>query len=115
MRAPNSTRRGISLSLLMVLAISSASPAAAAPDWWPEMPDFDLGWEGSTAQKATASGVDLLFVRPVATVRVVIGGLMFVPAAALSAPSGREGIDGAYETLIELPVEYAFERELGEF
>jgi hypothetical protein len=99
MRA-HSTRAFASLAAVVLLL--SASPSTAA-------------WEGSRGEDALAKGVDALIVRPLASARVVIGALMFLPAALLSSPSGREGFDAAYDTLIEEPVEYAFRRELGDF
>ena len=93
--------------LAAILFALVASPAAAL-----EFPDFD--WDGTRAQEVTSSIVDLTIVRPVATVRVVIGSVLFVPAALLSAPMGREGFDGALDTLITAPSEFAFDREIGQ-
>lgn len=72
-------------------------------------------WEGSPAEDVVAKTVDALVIRPMATVRAAIGAAMMVPAALFSLPSGREGVEGAYEILIEAPVEFAFRRPLGEF
>ena len=71
-------------------------------------------WQSSPSADVIASIVDLTVVRPLATMKVVVGALMFVPAAVFASPSGMEGIEGAYETLIEVPAEYAFERDIGE-
>ena len=46
---------------------------------------------------------------------MVVGALMIAPAMLLAAPSGKEGINGAYDTLLAEPIEYAFKRELGDF
>ena len=99
MRA-HSTRAFASLAAVMLLL--SASPSTAA-------------WEGSRGEDVLAKGVDALIVRPLASARVVVGAIMFIPAALISAPSGREGFDTAYDTLIQEPMEYAFQRELGDF
>ena len=99
MRA-SSTRAFACLAAATLLL--SASPSTAA-------------WEGSRGEDALAKGVDALIVRPLASARVVIGAIMFLPAALLSSPSGKEGFDIAYDTLIAEPVEYAFRRELGDF
>ena len=119
MRAQRSTliatRRTAALCVAAALLLG-ASPALAAPEWL-KMPSFempDLGWEGSKAEDITAKSVDAVIVRPLATIRVMIGGCMFLPAALLSSPMGREGFDGAYDLLIAEPVEYAFKRPLGE-
>ena len=92
----------------MALSTLVAGPAASF-----EMPE--VNWEGSSAQDVSLKTLDLLVVRPLATVRVVIGGLFFIPAAILSLPMGREGFSGAQELFIEFPTEYAFKRKLGDF
>ncbi len=99
MRA-HSTRAFASLAAVVLLL--SASPSTAA-------------WEGSRGEDILAKGVDALIVRPLASARVIIGAIMFLPAALLSSPSGKEGFDAAYDTLIQEPSEYAFQRELGDF
>ncbi|MEM9173830.1 MAG: hypothetical protein AAGC67_01235 [Myxococcota bacterium] len=101
---PRSSRIAV---LTAALLMAASGPAGAL-----EFPELE--WEGTRAQEVTNTVVDLTIVRPVATVRVIVGGLLFVPAAILSAPMGREGYEGALDTLITAPSEYAFERELGE-
>jgi len=96
--------------LLAAMILLCAAPALAA--------DGDASgfvWEGSAAQNVIAKGVDALIVRPLASVRVAVGAALMIPAAILSSPSGREGFDGAYEVLLEQPMEYAFSRPMGEF
>lgn len=108
MRAHRSTRSLAPFAIaLFVMSTLFASPALA--EWeWPE-------WEGSPAEDVVAKGVDAVIVRPLASVRVVVGTLLAGPAILLSSPSGREGIDLAYDTLIAEPAEYAFVRKLGDF
>ena len=96
-------------ALVATLAALSTAPASAL-----EFPDLDLGWDGSRAQEVTAATVDLAIVRPIAAARVLIGGMLFVPAAVFSAPMGREGFEGALDTLVIAPSEFAFDREIGE-
>ena len=93
------------LATLSLIALF-ASPLPAQAD--------AFNWEGSRAQEVTSSVLDLVLVRPLATGRVLIGGLLFIPAVVISAPSGREGFDGAYDTLIAEPTEFAFQRKIGE-
>lgn len=98
-----------------LLALSSAfvaRPAAAA-------------WEGSTAQKAISSGLDLTIVRPLAAIRVGIGSVLLVPASVLASPacavnlvrgeSCRPVFEAGYDVLVGEPAEFAFQREVGEF
>ncbi len=72
-------------------------------------------WQTSRGADIAASTLDLAIVRPLATAKVVVGALFFVPAALFSAPMGREGYEGAYESLIAIPAEFAFDRKIGEF
>jgi len=100
MRAHRSSRFFASVAVAALLL--SATPSAAE-------------WEGSAAEDAVAKGVDALIVRPLASARVVIGALLLIPAALLASPSGMEGLDAAYDILVAQPMEYAFDREIGDF
>ncbi len=95
---PNRILAGLAACLILM----SAAPSMAA-------------FEGSKAERIIASGVDAVLVRPLAALRVVVGAMFFLPASLLASPSGREGIDGAYDIFLAEPIEYAFRRELGEF
>lgn len=97
----------LAATLMVAALLLPAAPVQAAP--------WDWEFEGSKAEDVLATGIDLVIVRPLASARVVVGFLFFLPAAALSAPSGREGFDGAYDLMIQEPVEYAFVREIGQF
>ena len=98
----------------ILMAIGPASSAAAADDGgWTSNLALPT-WSGSRAEDVTAKSVDALIVRPIATARVVLGALLFVPAAIISSPMGKEGFDGAYDTLIDIPFEYAFKRDIGD-
>jgi hypothetical protein len=88
--------------LALVGMLASAQPSAAA-------------WEGSTAEDVTAKTLDAVIVRPLATVRVIVGAVFLIPASLLASPSGKEGISAAYDVLVVAPKEYAFDRKLGEF
>lgn len=101
MRAHRSSKFLASISASMLLLSATSSLA--------------VEWEGSKAEDITAKGVDALIVRPIASVRVVVGAALAIPAFLLTSPSGKEGIDAAYDTLIAEPMEYAFNRKLGEF
>ena len=77
-------------------------------------PSF-AAWEGTAAEDVTAKVVDAVLVRPLAAVRVAVGVALFLPASLLASPGGREGISISFGVLIDAPIEYAFERELGDF
>lgn len=104
---PRSPRLAAVLAALLLLA--AAGPSSAL-----DLDAFDVDWEGSRAQQVTSTALDLMIVRPLATCRVIVGAGLFLPAALLSLPMGREGYDGAYDTFIAEPTEYAFERKMGE-
>lgn len=104
-------RPSLTVCIALTIALLGTPTPAAALDW--ELPD--LGWEGSRAETATAMTVDLAIVRPIASARFLVGAVMFVPAYLASLPMGREGFDGAYDTLIAQPAEFAFVRKVGEF
>lgn len=97
---PNRILAGFAACLILM----SAAPSMA--EW---------SFEGSQAERVIAKGVDATLVRPLAAIRVVMGAMFFLPASLLSAPSGREGFNGAYDIFLAEPIEYAFRRELGEF
>lgn len=95
---PNRILAGLAACLILM----SAAPSMAA-------------FEGSKAERIIATGVDAVLVRPIAAIRVVIGGIFFLPASLLASPTGREGISGAYDIFLVEPIDYAFRRKLGEF
>jgi hypothetical protein len=97
----------------MGLGLLQPTSAAAVDFGFGSLGEFE--WEGSKAEDATAKGVDALFVRPLAAIRVAVGAVFMVPASLFAAPGGRETLDAAYEVLLEQPIEYAFRRELGDF
>ena len=100
MRAHHSSKflAGLATAALLL----AATPSAAA-------------WEGSAAEDVLANSVDVLIVRPLASIRVLLGGLLMIPASLLASPGGKPAIDDAYQVLVEEPMEYAFEREIGDF
>jgi len=57
---------------------------------------------------------DLLIMRPVGLVTTVVGGVFFVPAALLAAPSGPQNIRAAWEQFVAPSVERTFFAPLGE-
>jgi hypothetical protein len=109
--ARSSSRRSRAVGAALVIAILLAASPSFADFEWPS-----LNLEGSKTEDVLAKGIDVTLVRPLATVRVVIGCLFFIPAAILSAPAGREeGFDVAFDVMIAEPSEYAFQRKVGEF
>ena len=104
MRAHHSSKFLAGLATLLLVAPHTlvATPSAAA-------------WEGSAGEDVLATSIDVLIVRPLASIRVLLGGLLMVPASLLASPGGKPAIEDAYQVLVEEPMEYAFEREIGDF
>jgi hypothetical protein len=101
-RSRKALTAGLTVGVTLLALLVSVQPSAAA-------------WDGETVEKNSSKAFDAILVRPLATVRVVVGAVLFVPASLFASPSGREGIGGAYDVLIGSPIEYAFDRKLGEF
>ena len=56
---------------------------------------------------------DLFIMRPVGLVTTIVGGVFFVPAALLVAPTGAEGVQFAWEQFVAPSVERTFKTPLG--
>jgi len=103
-RRPASALLRTVTSLVFIGALAAAQPSSA-------------DWESSKkkAAEVSAKALDAIVVRPLATIRVIVGAAMMVPSSILLAPSGREGYETAYDVLVVAPMDYAFRRELGSF
>ena len=104
MRAPQKTHSISSLFAILAMAIIMAAPS----------PALAAGFEDSRAANGLLRAVDVVLIRPIATLRVICGAGLFVPTLLFSLPMGREGFDGAYEVFIDAPTEYAFRRKIGD-
>ena len=60
-------------------------------------------------------GFDVVILRPLGLVAVAVGAAAFVPAALLTAPNGRDGIQSALEILVTERAKSVFQRRLGDF
>ena len=60
-------------------------------------------------------GFDLVILRPLGLVAVAVGAVAFVPAALITAPNGRDGIQSALELFVTEPAKNVFQRPLGDF
>jgi hypothetical protein len=96
--------------------------AVVEPEPEPE-PEVEVEKEAVAETAAAASGgpsvgskiFDCAVLRPFGFVATIIGGAFFVPAAVLSAPSGADNIQAAWEHFVVTQVENTFKRPLGEF
>jgi len=67
------------------------------------------------AQRDADIAFDLVIIRPAAFVTAAAGAVLFVPAAILTAPNGKDSVKEAYERFVREPGEYFVSRPLGEF
>lgn len=58
---------------------------------------------------------DVLVLRPVAAITTAVGAGLFVPAALLSAPNGKDVVEEAWERFVLRPGQQLWERPIGEF
>jgi hypothetical protein len=62
-----------------------------------------------------AAGVDLVVMRPLGLAAALVGAVLFVPVAIVSAPQGKDGLRDAFELFVNAPMRNVFVRPLGEF
>ncbi len=58
---------------------------------------------------------DAVLLRPLAAISCAVGVILFHPTALVTAPTGRDGLEQAYEVLIEPQWKELADRPLGEF
>ena len=96
------TRRTTSLrATILTLALVFLLPAAARAE--------------SDAASAAATAFDLVILRPFGLAASALGAVFFIPAALLTAPSGRDSIEEAWDLFVGGPAEFTFTRSLGDF
>ena len=91
--------------------VSDASEKAAAPDSESE----EAVAPESRTMEIVNKTFDVVALRPAQAVMAGVGTILFVPAALLASPGGRESIEEALDRFVIIPVESAFQRPLGEF
>ena len=96
----HSLRRAV--ATILCAALMAASPLAMAQ-------------ENSSSDTANTEAMmpDLLILRPVALVGTMLGAALFVVALPFSLPSG--SVEKSAEALVVNPLEYTFNRRLGDF
>jgi hypothetical protein len=75
-------------------------------------PGSALAADGQSVADAT---YDIAILRTLGTFSTVVGGALFVPAALMTLPSGRDGLDEAWGIFVRSPYQSTFERPLGDF
>ena len=77
-------------------------------------PPVERRWYHEVEREADVA-FDLVIIRPFAGITAAAGAILFVPAAILTAPNGKDSIKEAYERFVREPGEYFISRPLGEF
>lgn len=96
--------RSLLAACAVVVSLSLAAPPAA----------FAQDDDRNTAERVFAIGFDAAIVRPLRAVAVVVGFAIFVPAAIVTAPSGKTAIGHAWDKFVAYPSQIAFQEPLGE-
>ena len=94
--------RLVACSLLACLLLG-AIPAAADEE----------AWYAAPARYGTM-GFDAVVLRPLAVLGLAGGSALFVPAAVMASPGGRDSIEEAWERFVILPGEQVWGRPLGD-
>jgi hypothetical protein len=100
---------GVLIAGLLAPATGRAEDAAPA-----EPVPVESHWYDGPVHTADVAA-DLVVIRPLAAVTLVVGAVLFVPAAIMTAPNGRDGVKDAYDRFVREPGEYVYSRPLGEF
>ena len=87
--------------LALSLALMLAAPAVARA-------------ESDVAFYVSAT-FDVVILRPLGFAASVIGAGLFIPAALLTAPNGRDGIEEAWRVFVVIPAEHVYMRPIGDF
>jgi len=88
-------------ALVLAAALALGSPSAARAD--------------SGFSDVMASIFDVALLRPLGFVTTLVGAGLFVPAALVTLPTGKDGLEHAWDVFITTPVQHTFKRPLGEF
>ena len=69
----------------------------------------------SSAPHPGAMVFDVMVLRPLGFSVFVVGAVLFLPAALLTAPAGRDSVETALEIFVTAPANDVFQRPLGDF
>jgi len=86
-------------SLLIALLLASWTPQVLAQE------------EGGPSQVDRT--FDAMVLRPLGAAGVVLGAVILVPAALVSAPGGMESLDNAYDVFLRMPLDNLINAPLG--
>jgi hypothetical protein len=106
-----SERSGVRrLAAAVILALATAGPASGLPEGAAagEQMQGGLAW-----QEIGAKTLDVIVLRPLGAIATVAGFGFFAVSSPLAAAS--QSIGASWDTLVLAPVDYTFQRPLGDF
>jgi hypothetical protein len=92
--------RKLGLTLLAAALLVSVTAPAASANVWVKIGDGTF---------------EALVLRPFGFLASTVGAIMFIPAAVLTMPTGRESVDDAWRQFVAEPAEYVYRRPWGDF
>ncbi len=87
----------------LLLSVPGQAQSPGGSDTSPPPPDY------------AANTFDVVVLRPLGFVGAIVGAVLFVPVAVLTAPGGRDTIEEALEMFVLVPGKFVFTRPLGSF
>jgi hypothetical protein len=99
--------RAAVITLIAALLLPAYAQAQEQEEFEPQPPNPIVAGLGM--------GFDVVILRPLGLVAVAVGAVAFVPAALITAPNGRDGIQSALELFVTEPAKNVFQRPLGDF
>jgi len=66
-------------------------------------------------QNRAAQVFDVVVLRPLGLCQAAVGAALFVPAAVVTAPGGKDAVEEAWEMFVVVPAKNVFQRPLGDF
>jgi hypothetical protein len=106
-------RSGAAVAAILALLLPIAAAAQTQPD--AKLQDATLEPVEPKGLNPAVGAFDVLVVRPLAATALPVGVALFVPAALLSAPGGKDSVGQALDFFVMTPARYVFTRPLGEF
>lgn len=97
------------LGAVLALSLVLAPPLAASA----QSLDEDPWWKGPL--RGFDIFLDVVLIRPLSVIGLVGGAALFLPAAVMTSPGGKETIGEAWELFVLVPGANVWEKPLGEY
>jgi hypothetical protein len=106
-RRPKKSARAAILTLIALLLIPAQGLAQTQTPGQDQVP--------ASSPSIFSSAFDVVILRPLGVVVLAVGSAMFVPVAIVTAPGGKDNLEGALDFFVLGPYNDVFTRPLGEF